>query len=161
MHAPPFRSLHGLVPHTRIPLVVLQALVLVLPGWNHRMLPPCPMSRCPRWILYHLHRLTQASSVSKPWETYDPGIKTYDKHWKRPLTSGRFGSQLGQHQGKVSGAAHIMTLSVLPSWKWMMTPRIQDTRTTESVMLQEPGSFTYKTTARLFGTQSMTFQNWV
>ena len=64
-----------------------------------------------------------------------------------------FGSQLGQHQGKVSGAHHDIISA--PKLEWMMTPRIQDTRTTESVM-KRTSSFTTKQQQGCF-----TFQNWV
>lgn len=104
-------------PHTRIPLVVLQALVLVLPGWNHRMLPRCPMSRCPP-----LNPLPSASldpsverfqALGNVWprdeNLWQTSKKTTDlwTFWVTTWTTSF---------GKVSGAAHIMTWSVLPSW---------------------------------------------
>ena len=104
-------------PHTRIPLVVLQALVLVLPGWNHRMLPPCPMSRCPRLnplpsasLDPSVERFQALGNVRPRDENLWQTLKKTTDLWAFWVTTWTTSF------GKVSGAAHIMTLSVLPSW---------------------------------------------
>lgn len=143
----------------RIPLVVLQALVLVLPGWNHRMLPPCPMSRCPR-----LNPLPSAS--------LDPSVErfqalgnvrprdenlwqTLKNHW--PL--GVLGHNLDNIFWQSFRCSSHHDIISAPKLEWMMTPRIQDTQTPQSRSCCKNQVLNhYKTTARLFGTQSMTFQ---